>query len=70
MHYLSLSSWIFSALMLLVILLFLYPATWLVGLSMIILPILIFAQAIIVLRADNGQSAQHDSREGDWYENK
>lgn len=69
MHYFSLSSWIFSALMLLVILLFLYPATWLVGLSMIILPVLIFAQIFIVLRAKNGKS-QENSQESDWYEHK
>ncbi|NUQ22727.1 MAG: hypothetical protein HUU34_02165 [Saprospiraceae bacterium] len=69
MHYFSLSSWIFAALMLLVILLFLYPAAWLVGISMIILPVLIFAQIFIVLRANNGKS-QENSQESDWYEHK
>lgn len=55
--------------MLLVILLFLYPAAWLVGISMIILPVLIFAQIFIVLRANNGKS-QENSQESDWYEHK
>lgn len=55
--------------MLLVILLFLYPAAWLVGLSMIILPVLIFAQIFIVLRAKNDKNIENN-QESDWYEHK
>ncbi|MBL7794379.1 MAG: hypothetical protein JNK77_18750 [Saprospiraceae bacterium] len=69
MHYFSLSSWIFAALMLLVILLFLYPAAWLVGISMIILPVLVFAQIFIVLRAKNDKTLENN-QESDWYEHK
>lgn len=51
MHYLSISAWIFAFLLFLVALLFLYPADFVIGLSVIALPIMIGVQAIVILKA-------------------
>jgi len=65
MHYLSISAWIFAFLLLLVALLFIYPAIYIIGLIVIALPILIGVQAIIILKAKNQPKRSTDHR---WYD--
>lgn len=65
MNYLSVSAWIFAFLLLLVALLFVYPAIYVIGLSVIALPILIAVQAIIILKANDQPKRPADHR---WYD--
>ncbi|MFN7119049.1 MAG: hypothetical protein ACK4TA_19785 [Saprospiraceae bacterium] len=65
MHYLSISAWIFAFLIFMVALLFLYPATYIIGLSVIFLPLFIVIQAVIILKAKDQAKPSGDQR---WYE--
>lgn len=65
MRLLSISAWIFVLLLLLVALLFLYPAAYIIGLSMIALPILIAVQALVILKAKDTTKPPTDDP---WYE--
>lgn len=66
MNYKVLSAWIFAALMVLVILLIIWPSSWLAGLSMALLPFLLIAQAIVILRAnEQGKEGFGDDQ---WYD--
>jgi uncharacterized membrane protein YqjE len=67
MNYKVLSAWIFAALLLLVVLLLIWPHySWLAGLSMVLLPILLVLQAIVILRAsEQGREGFGDDQ---WYD--
>ena len=66
MHYKTLSAWIFAFLLLLVGILILWPSSTLAGVSMILLPLLLVAQAVIILRAR--ERPREDLPEDQWYE--
>lgn len=68
MNYKSLSAWIFVALVLLIVFMFLFPNNWVIGIGIVGVPILILVQTMIILKA-NEESKKEFSDE-DWYDHK
>lgn len=66
MNYKLLSAWIFAALLLLVALLVIWPADLLAVISMALLPFLLIAQAVVVLRA--GEQGKEGFGDDQWYD--
>ncbi len=65
MHYLTISAWIFAFLLLMVALLFLYPAMYVIGFSVVFLPFVIVVQAVLILRSKDKPLKNSSNR---WYE--
>lgn len=65
MHYLTVSAWVFALLLLMIALLFLYPAIYIIGFSVMFLPLVIVIQAFVILRAKGGTPKNEHNR---WYE--
>ena len=68
MHYTTATAWIFVILMLMVFFMILYPSPFVIGLGIIGLPVMILAQAIIVLRAKD--ESKHNFSDEKWYEDR
>ena len=68
MHYTTATAWIFLILMLMVFFMILYPSPFVIGLGIIGLPVMILAQAIIVLRAKD--ESKHNFSDEKWYEDR
>jgi len=67
LNYKSYSAWIFSVLLLLVALLFLWPNAWLAMLSMAVLPFFVGAQVLAVLKSKDVNKGTFSDDQ--WYEN-
>ncbi len=68
MHYKTATAWIFAILVLMVLLMALYPSTFIIGMGAIGLPVMILIQAIIVLRARD--ESKHGFSDDKWYEDR
>lgn len=68
MHYKSLTVWIFIILLIMIALLFIYPTPLVIGICVVGLPIFVFIQAWIVLRAKD--ESKHKFDDDKWYEDK
>ncbi len=68
MNYKSLSAWIFVLLVLLVVLMFLFPRDWVIGLGIFGIPVLILLQTLIILRAKEQSNKEFSDK--DWYDNQ
>ncbi len=66
-NYKSYSAWIFSGLLLLVALLFIWPNAWLAMLSMAALPFFVGAQVLAVLKSKDANEGTFSDDQ--WYEN-
>jgi len=68
MNYKSLSAWIFVALVLIIVFMMLFPKDWVIGLGIISIPILIFIQAMIILKAK--EESKNEFSDKNWYDHK
>lgn len=68
MNYKSLSAWIFVALILLVVFMILIPSNWVIIIGTVGIPILILAQVMIILRAN--EESKKEFSDKDWYDNQ
>ncbi len=68
MHYKPVTAWIFIALSLALLLMFLYPAKWVIGLGVLFVPALLILQAYVILRADD--ESPHTLSDDKWYEDR
>lgn len=68
MNYKSLSAWIFVALVLLIVFMFLFPNNWVIGIGIVGVPILIFVQTMIILKAS--EESKKEFSDEDWYDHK
>ena len=68
MHYKTVTAWIFALLVLSVVMMLIYPTTYVIGVGMLLVPVLLLVQAVVVLRA--GESSEKTFSEGDWYEDR
>lgn len=68
MNYKNWTVWIFIVLLLLVALMMAFPSNFMLGIGTILLPVLIGAQAVIILKA--GEQSNKRFSDGDWYEDK
>lgn len=66
MKYKTWTIWIFIILLLIVALMIAFPSNFMLVLGTILLPVLILAQAIIILKA--GEQSHKKFSDGDWYE--
>ncbi len=68
MHYKTITAWIFVLLLLALALVLLYPAQWLIGLGVMVLPFLLIVQLVVILRAK--ETSQHTFEDDKWYEDR
>ncbi|MBV6655160.1 MAG: hypothetical protein KI786_15445 [Mameliella sp.] len=68
MHYKTVTAWIFALLVLSVVMMLIYPTTYVIGVGMLLVPVLLLVQAVVVLRA--GESSEKTFSEGHWYEDR
>lgn len=66
MHYKTATAWIFALLVLSVIIMMLYPTMYVIGVGMMLVPVLLFVQALVVLRAK--EKSDKSFSEDQWYE--
>ncbi|MCG8331453.1 MAG: hypothetical protein MI974_27435 [Chitinophagales bacterium] len=66
MHYKIKTVWIFVALILSIALMALYPAKWLIGLGIVVVPALVLYQAYLILRAND--SSENTFSNDKWYD--
>jgi ABC-type transport system involved in cytochrome bd biosynthesis fused ATPase/permease subunit len=66
MNFKSLSAWIFVALVLLVLFMFLFPNNWVIVIGTVGVPILILAQTMIILKAN--EESKKEFSDKDWYD--
>ena len=69
MHYKVKTAWIFVILLLSIVSMILFPNNWTIAFGTIVIPILIFYQAWLILKADD-KSEHTFSEEGKWYEDR
>lgn len=67
-NYKALSAWIFVALVLLILFMFLFPNNWMIGIGIVGVPILILVQTMIILKAN--EESKKEFSDKDWYDNK
>jgi uncharacterized membrane protein YkvI len=68
MYYKTITAWIFVILLLALAVVLLYPAQWLIGLGVTVLPFLLIVQLIVILRAKD--TSKHTFEEDKWYEDR
>lgn len=68
MNYKNWTVWIFIVLLLMIALMMAFPSNFMLGVGTILLPVLIGAQAVIILKA--GEQSNKRFSDGDWYEDK
>lgn len=68
MNYKSLSAWIFVALFLMIVFMFLFPNNWVIGIGIVGVPVLILVQTMIILKAK--EQSKKEFSDKDWYDNK
>lgn len=65
MHLKSITVWIFVLLMLLVALMFAFPTSLVIGISIVAIPILVAAQAFVILRSKEESDHTFSDK---WYD--
>ncbi len=68
MNYKSLSAWIFVLLVLSVVLMFLFPRDWVIGIGIFGIPVLILLQTVIILRAK--EESKKEFSDKNWYDHQ
>lgn len=60
--------WIFAALVVVILLLFVFPTAFVIGLAVGVIPILVILQALLILRAKEESKHRFDDDDR-WYDN-
>jgi 4-hydroxybenzoate polyprenyltransferase len=69
MHYKVKTAWIFVLLVLSIVSMILFPNNWTIGIGTVVVPVVIFYQTWLILKADD-KSEHTFSEDGKWYEDR